>query len=76
MIEEVNARFVAVRVELNTQDHPEKHFRMELFDAKGLPTVGLIDSKGQVVPGKTIGRDLTVGKFDAAQYVEILKGVK
>ncbi len=76
MIDEVNARFVAVRVMLDTQDHPEKHFREELFGTKGLPTVGLIDGEGRPVAGKTIGLDLTVGKFDAAQYVEILKGVK
>lgn len=76
MIDEINARFVAVRVMLNTQDHPEKHFRQELFQAMGLPTVGLIDGQGRPVPGKTIGRDLMVGKFDAAQYVEILEGVK
>ncbi len=76
MIEEINARFVAVRVKLDRQDHPEKHFRRELFDAGGLPTVGLIDGSGNVVAGKTIGKDLSVGGFDAAQYVEILKSVK
>ncbi|GEM_PF-4690701 len=76
MIDAVNARFVAVRVKLDVQNHPEEHFRLELFGAMGLPTVGLVDSTGAPVEGKTIGLDLTVGEFDAAQYVEILESVK
>lgn len=76
MIREVKARFIAVRVKLDSQDHPERRFRQELFDSKGLPTVGLVDSHGTPVVGQTIGKDLSVGDVTAARFIEILRGVK
>lgn len=72
----MNERFVAVRVKIESQDDPEEHFRWDLFESKGLPTVGLVDGAGNPVAGKVIGVNLSVSDVDPAKFIEILESVK